>query len=397
MSLLGTAAAATVLAQYAQDLLGIGKQTIGDITDSSKVSLPAYTRPLRLCSRVYIDATVSSDPVVTDIVKTVHTQYAAFILSALQMNQFVTSGRTVQDILHVVATEDNKFHVSVADDIFSDALEAVVSKTIATNLSGKEPKKTPEEEAKEKEKKDKDKPKGPYDDHGTAEGEVISFAGDNHIPAGKVIEVTLASPVNPKASITLNLLVQLAPYIIPAPLAVQFITKDVVPTFHQRWMQWRTGEISFWRDFVMMSDVVEKREKLRRMDKDGVIADSMGSQGKGRFRALENTGEKEKAKRARNIANSILIFSNETIQRAKVESGIDLSDPHARQKYFDVSFAMILVVVVMLYDQVTFYYNGIDECATFSFDQVKVGGKGGGNTDLVTILNALNQGKSPKF
>ena len=110
MSLLGTAAAATVLAQYAQDLLGIGKQTIGDITDSSKVSLPAYTRPLRLCSRVYIDATVSSDPVVTDIVKTVHTQYAAFILSALQMNQFVTSGRTVQDILHVVATEDNKFH-----------------------------------------------------------------------------------------------------------------------------------------------------------------------------------------------------------------------------------------------------------------------------------------------
>lgn len=395
MSFLSAAAAATVLATYAQDLLGFGKQTIDGITDPGKVSLPAYTKPLRLSSRVYIDATVSSDPVVTDVIKTVHNQYAAFVLSALQMNQFVTGSRTVQDILHVVATEDNNLHESVIDGLFEDAIEANVAKTITKKLSGENPAEKTEEEKKEEEKK-KDKPKGPYDGIGAVRGEVVSFAGDNHIPSGKVIEVTLSSP-NSNKSITLNLLIQLAPYIVPAELAVKFITKDVIPTFHQRWTQWRTGEISFWRDFVMMSDVVEKREKLRRMDKDGVIADAMGDQGKGRVRVFKSAAEEEKAKRARNIANSILIFSSETVQRAKIESGIDLTNDQARQKYFDVSFSMIIVVVDMLYDQVTFYYNGIDGGATFSFDQLKVGGKGGGNTDLVTILNALNQGRSPKF
>ena len=226
-------------------------------------------------------------------------------------------------------------------------------------------------------------------------GKIVSFSGDDHIPAGKVLEVTFASPNNPEAKVTLSLLVQLAPFIVPAEIAVKFITKDVIPTFFQRFIQWKTGEISFWRDFVAMTDIVEHREKLKKLDPSGALSEMMEKQGAGRFNVMLNDS-RDKADRARNLANSVVIFSNETMQRAKLESAIDFNDPVARQKYFATSFVMIVVVVDPLYDHATFYYNGIDESATYSFSQIKISG-GGNNLDVVSIMNALNQGKSPKF
>ena len=350
-----------VLMDTAIRLFNAAEKKINDVTDTDRVSLPAYTKPLRICSRVYIDGSVSSEPVVTDVIKTVHTQYAAFILAALQMNQFVTSSKTVGDLLHTVSTEDNKLHESVIDNIFSlsPANEVVVKVQPTT-------------------------------------GEVVSFAGDNHIPAGKILEVTFASPNNPGSSVTLNIMVQLSPFIIPAQVAVQFIAKDVTATFSQRWMQWKTGEISFWKDFVFLSDVAKRREKLMKADPTGVLADDMANQAGSRLDVLKNS-RSDKADRKRNIANSVLIFSSETLRRAKAESGIDLNDKFARQKYFATSFSMIIAIIDMLYDQVTFYYNGIDDGVTFSFDQMKVANKGGSGLDLVSIMNALNQGRSPKF
>jgi hypothetical protein len=152
-----------------------------------------------------------------------------------------------------------------------------------------------------------------------------------------------------------------------------------------------------------MSDIVERRAKLMKMDPTGILADHIGKQTQGREKVLANIN-KHKADRARNLANSVLIFSRETIQRARAETGvdvtassIDMADPGARQKFFATSFAMMMVVVDPLYNQVTFYYNGLDDSATFSFDQLQVGGKGGGGLDLVSVMNALGQGRSPKF
>ena len=414
----------TILAIFAviADLTERVSKKINNATDLGRVSLPAYTRPIRLCSRVYIDTSVASDAIVTDVIKTIHTQYAAFVLAAMQLSQFVTESHTVQDLLRVVATEDNKVHESVVAGLFSNVSGAMEAETqdemrdrhhretrddrlrqrqdqIDKNVQDRIDRNKAEADKlaarkAEREEDKKERANRPLKTVPTT-GKIVSLAGDNHIPAGKVIEVTIASPGNPEASTVLNLFIQLVPYLIPVEIGVQFITKDVIPHFFQRLLQWKTGEISFWRDLVAMSDVVERREKLRKMDPTGVLADAMSVQDKGRLKVFGNIN-KDKATRARNLANSVLIFSSETLKRAKAESGIDLTDNAARSKYFDTSFTMIIAVIDPLYDQVTFYYNGIPEAATFSFDQIKIGGKGG-SPDLISIMNALNQGRSPKF
>jgi hypothetical protein len=358
---------------------------VADATGNN--SLTAYGKVGRISSRVYIDGSVAADPVITDICKTVITQYCGLILTAMQFNQFVSNGVTVQDLLRPVATEDMKPHHDIvasfgidSDRLFVDGIQSAagVNATNSKILANKQNQKPPV-------KKTEANP--------SVNGKISE---DTNIPAGKVIELTLTNPNNPEHRITVNLLVQIAPYIVPEELAVQFIVKDNVPSFWQRYIQWKTGEISFWKDLIFWSDIAARRAKYLKLDPTGVFADMMGKQQQGRMRTMKNLAEDKNA-RARNVANTVLVFNQETLTRARAECGIDLSNFEARQTYFETTFSMMIVVVDAMYNHVTFYYNGIDDAATFSFDQMKSSSKGGNSTDLVAIMNALNQGKSPKF
>jgi len=411
---LATAAASMpgviALFENVMNLFSKGHKILSNTADSGVVSLPAYTKPLRLLSRVYIDESVANNPVITDVIKSVHTQYAAFVLTALQMNQFVKEGISVQDMLRVVATEDNQTHESVVEGLFGSKTSALEAGKVPPFI--KPPK--PDEERPNpvppfikppKSEPPKASPVPPFikpvvkppEPKGNTQvtGKIVSLSGDPHIPSGKLLEITLVNPENPNASVTLNLMIQLAPYIVPQQISVEFLVKDAIPTMYQRFLMWKTGEISFWRDFVAMGDVVDRRNRLRRMDPTGVIDSVLNKQAKSRQRVFGNIN-RDKAEKARNIANSVLIFNRETVQRAKADFGFDLSNSSAREKYFATSFAMIIVVVDPLYNQVTFYYNGLDDTATFSFDQMAPPSKGGG-LDLVSVMNALNQGRAPRF
>lgn len=375
--------------------------------DATNNSLTSFGKTGRISSRVYIDGSIAQDPVITDILKTVHTQYCGFILTALQMNQFVSEGVTVQSLLKVVATEDMKPHEDIAG-AFMSADDAQRQKERAEDKLRDAVNKQMDRDQKQRELDQKDRHHA--DTHAVnvgklfqakqelgIKGQIVSLAGDNHIPAGKMLEVTLVNPNNPNHKVTLNILVQLAPYLVPEDLAVQFIVKDQQPSFYQRWIQWRTGEISFWKDFVFQSDIVAHREKLLKLDPSGTFADMMKNQSSSTMKTIRNAGT-ETNQRSRNIANAVLIFNQDTVTRAKAVSGVDLNDYKSRQAYFEATYAMIIVVVDQMYNQVTFYYNGIEDTGTFSFDQMRVSSKGGSNSmDLVSVMNALNQGKSPKF
>lgn len=363
-----TAAAISTVANaippFAKTVTGIFNSLAGEVKDNTNVSLTSYVKSGRIMSRVFIDASIAQDPVTTDILKTVHTQYCAFILIALQMSQLVSKSQNVQDILRVVATEDSKIH----EDISGEFAMEVMQSEPANN------KKTTEQ----------------------VSGKVVSFAGDNHIPSGKVIEVTMTNPENPEHKVTVNIFVQLTPYIVPADLAVLFVVKDKSPTFYQRWIQWRTGEIAFFKDLILQCDRAKTREKLLKMDPSGAAAAMIQAQTKSRWAFAANLS-KESPQKAHNIANTVLIFSQETMDRAKVDGGIDFSDYRSRQDYFNSTYALMIVVVDQMYNQVTIYYNSIEEAATYSFDQMQSATKNGSSTDLVSIMNALNQGRTPKF
>lgn len=397
------ASATSFLLENIKSLLGdnnfnTANKVVGNAINANINSVTAFGKMGRISSRVYIDQSVATDPVIADILKSVQTQYCGFILTALQLNQFVGDGNTVQDLLKVVATEDYKDHKSVVASFGVDSDRVSTDRTMAQHpytAKTQQQKDDEKEDRKTKREEDRAWQHASLIQNKAVVGKGVSFASDDSLPTGKIIEVTLVNPNNPEHKINVNLLVQLAPYIVPEELAVKFISKDVVLPFIQRLIQWKTGEISFWKDLILGSDLIHDRAKMLKLDPSGVFADMMSDQQKSRGKTMMNISKEENV-RARNVANSVLIFNNATVQKARAESGFDLNDFNSRQKYFGMTYAMIIVVVDMMYNQITFYYNGISDYGTFSFDQMKSASKNG-NMDLVSVMNSLNQGKSPKF
>jgi len=380
------AAAATVLTTVAQTLT----KKVGDSVNTAMLpenqdltnSLTAYVKSLTLQSRAYIDGSIATDPVVTDILKTCHNLYGSLVLAAIQMNQYVSKTERVRDMIGVVATEslNGEYQAITFGMESTDSNSMYVGSKPAPTTS-----------------KTTNAPQVPNGiTINNASGEILSFAGDNHIPSGKVLKVTLTHPDNPKEKAEVTLQILIRPYLLPNNVALAFLTKDAIPSYFQRWLMWRAGEISFWSDLVFNIDQIQKRNKAIRDDKTGLLSTASSDQLKKAGKTAANLAKAD-AVRSRNIANSIMIFSKDTVVRAKNDTGFDLFNAQDRERYFAMSFCMFLVIVDPAFLTVTMYFNGVDHEGTYTFDQMKVGSKGGTSSDIVSILQALGQGKAPRF
>lgn len=343
----------------------------------ANVSLTSYAKSSILTSRAYIDGSLVNEPVTKDILGVCHTLYTAFILNALNMNKLVTGGKSVKDMLQVVSTEAFEDHQNVGSAFESfGAMESDVSDT-------------------EQYTKDSN---GNYvlkkDVESIKSAEIKRVDSDVHLPVGKIIEVTLTNPET-DSSAKISLLVQIVPYVVPESVVERMINYSYVPTLMQRLIQWRTGEISGWRDLIWQLDLVEKRRRARNEDTSGVLRELYGQQTAAQKKVVANY-KRDKADRMRNIANSVLIFNEQNLRQAKAESGIDLTDAGTRNRYFQSTFAMMIVVVDTMYNHVTIYLNGIDSHGTYNFDQMKASSKKT-EFDLAGFMSALAQGKAPRF
>ena len=86
--------------------------------------------------------------------------------------------------------------------------------------------------------------------------------------------------------------------------------------------------------------------------------------------ALADVSSKSAAAHSSNLANSVVVFSEDTVTRAKADSGIDLHNDQDRQRYFRDAYAMIVAIVDPLHQRVTIYFNGLDgalECSYSDF------------------------------
>ena len=81
-------------------------EVVEEAKDRGISSLSEYTKQTLITSRVYIEDVISGEPTVMNILKLCNQIYAGMVFCVLGLNNVISGGRTVRQMLGAVATED---------------------------------------------------------------------------------------------------------------------------------------------------------------------------------------------------------------------------------------------------------------------------------------------------
>ena len=209
-----------------------------------------------------------------------------------------------------------------------------------------------------------------------------------NLSIGKIINVTIK---NNGQEAVIPISFRLMVNILPPASCVQLLSQGSVDlSFSERWFKWRAGRISFIKDLVFCQDLIREQKRTLMTDKDGVYS--------------------EIAKRAKNSklasffsknpslaeASNIVVISEETAMQLRVKHNLNLDNFKDRQKIFDKTYAMILVVIDRNYERVNMYHYGISASTSVGLRDIKVANKGSG-PNIMEVLAAFKGGNAPVF
>lgn len=362
---------------------------VSNIEDRFGTSLFQYTRRTIINSRVFIDDTLRGEDILNPLMMNLMNLYAGLILTAINVDRQVTSTKTVRDSLSVVATEDYK--VEFANDLMSKyfkgcSIRSTMADPVATPADPNAPA-TPADgngsNGKKKDQEEHDPAKNDPMRHTETEYRTKEFMNDVPIPSGRIVQVTFDHKDYGKFNV--NLLIQLSPIYVPTDVSQQFIAIHFKPSISQRWLQMTAGEISFFTDFLLGNDLRRKRLEALRKDRTGILSEMIDR----KENALSNMWMKmtQVTPSRQNIANTILIYDDKNFAKACSSNGINFKNYANRQKFFNSTMSMIVVVVNPMYNRVDMYFNGMQHSSTFTFDQLKKNAK----TEATDILAMMKQ------
>ena len=371
----------------------------------STPSLTSFTKQANIMSRLYIEDTILRDDICVPLVGTLNQLYVSYILAALNLDTRCINGRTVREQFELVATEN----YNIIDEILHnfgksgcvysneetvvklepDTQRLPVGRVIELSMTGIQVLNSTRVDVTNNSRFEKE-PTGKSQGNDKKKG-----TDKNHTAT----TVQTENAYQFKA----YLYVQLVPYVLTSNVVEGYVSANFDPPISKRWTKYKAGEISFWRDFIFARDMIKKQAKALKQDKDGVILDMLNHQRNALFRWWEGalnliTGGDISRSNSHNLANTILITSKATFDKACRENSINFSNGTQRQKFFNKTWSMIICVVDPLYNTVDMYFNGVDMKGTYNFAMInKVGAKGQDNFDLKEVMSAFSQGLTPKF
>ncbi len=230
--------------------------------------------------------------------------------------------------------------------------------------------------------------KGDKGDKDGSIAKVDNVAELANLSVGKLINVTIK---NNGQEAVIPISFRLMVNTLPPASCVQLLSQGSVDlSFSERWFKWRAGRISFIKDLVFCQDLIREQKRTLMTDKDGVYS--------------------EIAKRAKNSklasffsknpslaeASNIVVISEETAMQLRVKHNLNLDNFKDRQKIFDKTYAMILVVIDRNYERVNMYHYGISASTSVGLRDIKVANKGSG-LNIMEVLAAFKGGNAPVF
>lgn len=204
-----------------------------------------------------------------------------------------------------------------------------------------------------------------------------------NLSVGKLIEITVSSE---GAKATFPIQVRLIATIMASSILSHILgdgSRDV--SAKERFHSWRAGALEFWRDIVWAEDLIAERRKALMKDDTGAYAEILarrsGNAAAGILSATPSIG----------TASNIVILTKQTARELELAIGGRLSDKRTRDKVFNSSYIILLVVLDPDYEQVDIYHRGIALPTKLSIKELKVANKGSG-PDIGEILKAYQLG-----
>jgi hypothetical protein len=382
------------------------------VVQHGQTSLAQFVRPTLIESPCFIQDSIVEENVLNDILKNLYNVYVGYIITALQMNAILKDGRKVKDIISTVSTSLESLEAFIDVRYLVDGLSTEAVDPYNFPHKGKnKPAPTPPPEkddplkiaktpgkaneiASENKGKDADDDKSTKH-HGVGGGKLALDKVINvSIASGRQIELEFAIP-GQEQPFKLLVTCKFNPRVIPTAVAEYLMEQDLSQPLVKRWTQFQAGEISFFKDFVFGMDKLERREKALKADKDGALQDLFYQVHKSKIRqvvrAINTKGDKP-----RNIANSVIILDENSVNRFTKRTGFRFSNVMDRRHFFDNTYSLFIVLVDTSYSKATIYTNGLDQSATYSFNELKASAASD-KMSIKDVLDYLSKNQMPKF
>lgn len=222
----------------------------------------------------------------------------------------------------------------------------------------------------------------------TARGQVDRIEANSSLAVGKTIEINWESKGERGTIVTS---VRPAVRVASDESMVNILsigTKNY--KFSERIHGIKSGQLHWFFDGFLASDVIKDMRKARITDNTGYYAESLARSRKNKISALLSMNP--------SVAtfSSVFFITSETARDLEARTNLNLDKYKDRQTMFENSFGMVLVVVDRSWKNCKIYTHGIEDHTSVSFSQM-AGANKGKNGDIKEIFNALMMSDAPRF
>lgn len=378
----GAIASAAGAAAGGQAFKGLMTTILSATKNSMEInSLADLTRPCRVEPLAIIDSSLVDQPYMQDILKMALSQFAGYYLQAVNMVLGVGKIDTLKvfDSLNPYRSVGADVSASVFSkesyDFGIPSLEAF-SQKVRPELIAQYSQEA-YEASKEEDRGTTDK-----DSNGKlSSGDAQKIYEAENLAVGKLLNVEIRDG---ETKAKLPVLIRLIPAEVPSQTLTHIFTAGGRDSWSHRLFLVKTGQLRFWRDFVLGQDMIDAHFAALIADKSGVYK-TITDRRRNNLSKSVQTGRVSMAD-----ASNIAVVSATTMRQTASALYGKLDDPTTRRKIFDNSYLLMLLVVDEKWQRVTIYHRGIDLSSSYRIDEVKMAEKSKGQ-DITEIFKMFSK------
>ena len=215
---------------------------------------------------------------------------------------------------------------------------------------------------------------------------VLSVTDFTNLSVGKLVNVEIKSNGQ---SVSIPVAIRLLVSSLPSSSLVKLLDNNTKNnSLVERVYKWRSDRIGFVKDLILCQDLIADHKKNLLADREGVMTEILN---RAKSNKLSAYSSKQPSLAA---ASNLFVISEEVADTIKRESGLDIEEFRDRQKIFESTYGMIIVVINREFERVNFYHRDIRMPTSVGVRDIKMSAKGSG-PDITDILNAYKKGEQP--